>query len=304
MGSRVLKHYDAFYNMTLITTMLTNVFSENYEEDAKHIILLVGKAYGLKDNEIYECEKYITDTFMDITTVSDANTFNNSQSWDSNGGDDEVSLKLMKCEIVLLINDLAKNNSRINGSWFDYYHYKPYTREIRFNQIAQTATTGNLIANKVAAVMLYLGIGTSKDEKSAVLRLKQCALWGDVFSMYLLSLILKDKNDADSQSFAELSSLEKYLNEGRTLLPEEAKKIIGERTRQLFACISSIRQDIILLHKVYDIDYSFVEVLLQPTVDYYKKLYYINNYSAQEWKEVTHSSINPNSKIGFKVGRN
>ena len=35
MKNKILEHYDAFYNMVLLTTLLSNVTDEKFDEDAK-----------------------------------------------------------------------------------------------------------------------------------------------------------------------------------------------------------------------------------------------------------------------------
>ena len=42
--------------------------------------------------------------------------------------------------------------------------------------------------------------------------------------------------------------------------------------------------------------------MLLPKLDYYKKMAYINTYETQSWKDATNSSMNPDNKLGFKIG--
>lgn len=304
MKSKVLSNYDAFYNMVLLTTILSNVADSSFDEDASKIIRFIGNAYELNEDVIDMCIKTITEDLVSISVIGDVNAYVTSQNYDT-VNNELNSLYSIKCDVVSVINNIkAPSLPDFNPSWFDYAYYKPYCPEIRFSQLERTATSGDVIVNKAVAIMLALGIGTKKDINSAVLRLKQCALWCDMFSINILKYLLKNENNPKAKTYEELSRLEKYFNEGRTLLPKEEEKNYSLEARQLFACISSIKQDIILLENIRNIDYSFVEVILLDSVDYYKKLYYINNYKSQQWKEVTNSSVNPSSKIGFKVGRN
>ena len=149
--------------------------------------------------------------------------------------------------------------------------------------------------------MSYLGIGVTKNnvlEESAIYRFKQCLMWGDISSFFFLKYIYELKGqEKEVKLFDDLIKLVPYLEDGRTVLPEDKQKEISEDALELFNIISSIKQDIVInLEKIY-IDYSFVEVMISPEVHYLNKLGYINNYSNQEWKEATNSS---HRRIGMK----
>lgn len=298
------ENYPAFYNMLIAVTALGNNSSPEFDKDAGKIIEFIGKAFFLDDDVIKYCKKMILDELVTISVREDINAFVNSHDYDSKPEEID-SLLMMKCDAINVVESLGNvKNVNLNPDWFNYSHYKPYYPLVRYRQLCLAASTGNPIANKVTAVMCYLGIGVEKkDVDSAVYRLKQCLMWGDMSSIYFLKLINASRNnEREEKVFTELLTLIKYFEDARTVLPEEAKQGLNKHTLELFAVISSIKQDIVInFEKIY-IDYSFVEVMLSDEIDYYTKLGYINKYQQQEWKEATNSSDDPHKKIGFKLG--
>ena len=241
---------------------------------------------------------------MTISTKDDVNAFINAHDYNSKLQEIDPLLS-MKCDAINIVESLANKNSfHINSAWFDYSHYKPYYPEMRFAQLNTVAAIGHPIANKVVGIMCFLGIGCEKNVDSAILRMKQCALWGDTACIFLLREMYDESGDKENAKvFSELESLTDYIKEGRTLIPDEESGKLDGKTKEFFAYISSIKQDVVLNEQRYFIDYSFVEVVLLPKLDYYKKMGYINFYRDQKWKDVTNSSLNPEStKFGFKIG--
>lgn len=302
MRNNILKNYEAFYDMVLMTTMLSNDMNEALEKDSKKIIDFIGEAYCLSNESIKECEDIIINELSILATMVDVETYIKSPDFeilDKNLAD----LYGIKCDVLSAMSSIGHGNA--GGRWFDYGHIKTYSPEVRFSQMKKTAITRSLAANKLTAIMQYLGIGTEVDLESAIIRLKQCSIWGDMVSINLLKCIFKKTNDKEYCTYEELSKLDKYLYEGRTILPENVAKDISDEAKQLYVIISSIRQDIVYANNIQPIDYSFVEVMLLPSVDYYKKLYFINQYGInnQEWKEITNSSNNPRQRFGFEPRR-
>lgn len=297
------QNYQAFYNMLIAVTALGNNPSDQYDADAKKIINFIGKAYFLSDEVIEYCQRLILDELVTISVKEDINAFVNSHDYESEVEDID-SLLTMKCDAINVIESLSNvKNVNLNPDWFNYSHYKPYYPLIRYRQLCLAASTGNPIANKVSAIMLYLGIGVEKaDTESAIYRFKQCLMWGDVPSIYFLKYIYQSLGKQEEEIYNGLIKLVPYLEDGRTVLPKEASKDVSKDVLEMFAIISSIKQDIVInLERVY-IDYSFAEVMISNQIDYYTKLGYINHYQEQAWKEATNSSNDPNKKVGFKLG--
>ena len=306
MIKQVHKNYSAFREMLIATTALSNCTSEQFDEDSKKIINFVGKAYGLSEELIKYCSKVILDDLITISTQKDINAFVNSHLYETEL-DELDSLMSAKCDAIDIIKTFGEIRSpQLSYKWFDYSHKNPYYPEIRYQQLSIAASTGNVVANKVVAILSVLGIGceqTKENTLSGAYRLKQCAMWGDIASLFLVREVYKILGNSQGISlFDQLISLVPFIKEGRTVLPEDTKKKLSKEAYEFFSIICSIKQDIILSRKKFNIDYSFVEVMLLSSVDYYDKLGYINRYEAQEWKEVTNPSFNPDRKIGFKVG--
>ena len=304
MIEKLLKNHQAFSNMLFATTLLSNVYSQTFETDSNKLIEFIGKAFHLDEETIRDAKKLITDDLMTISVKDDVVAFTNAHDYNSKLQELDPFLS-MKCDAINIVESLANKASfHINSAWFDYGHYKPYYPEVRFAQLNTVATIGHPIANKVVGLMCFLGIGCEKNIDSAILRMKQCALWGDTACIYLLREMYDESGDKENAKvFSELESLTEYIKEGRTLIPDDKIGKLDGKTKEFFAYISSIKQDVVLNEQRYFIDYSFVEVVLLPKLDYYKKMGYINFYRDQKWKDVTNSSLNPEStKFGFKVG--
>ena len=303
MINKLLKNHQAFSNMLITTTLLSNVSSEAFEKDAFKIIEFIGKSFHLEKNLVDFAGKLITDDLMTISIKDDVTAFINAHDFDSKLQELDPLLS-MKCDAINIVESVSgKSSFHINPSWFDYSHYKPYYPEMRFAQLNAVAAIGNPIANKLVGIMCFLGVGCEKNVDSAILRMKQCALWGDTACIFMLREMYSEIGDKEeTKVFSELEGLTGYIKEGRTVLPSNETDKLDKKTKELFAFISSIKQDIVLNEQRNYIDYSFVEVILLPKLDYYKKMNYINNYREQSWKDITNSSMNPENKLGFKIG--
>ena len=306
MITEIHKNYSAFREMLLATTALSNRSSKKYDEDCKAIIDFIGKAYSLNEDLIEYCKKIILDELVAISTDQDITAFVNSHTFE--GELDELdSLFSAKCDVIGVIRNFGEVRSpQLSPAWFDYSHINPYYPEIRYQQLSIAASTGNVVANKIVGVLSVLGIGCESSKEmmlSGIYRLRQCAIWGDISSLFLIREVYHILEMKEQKTlYDELVSLIPYMKEGRTIIPSRMAEKVSKEAMQTFAIMCSIKQDIILSKQKFYIDYSFVEVMLLADVDYYDKLNFINHYDQQEWKEVTNSSFNPNRKIGFKIG--
>ncbi len=307
MANKILKHYDAFYNMVLLTTLLSNVADEKFDEDAKKIIEVIGQAYELEEGIINECERLITEELVIIPRNKDRMKYLEKQGNEAKSNSLNAMLSI-KCDVLFAISELNRRiGSSLDGDWFDYSNYHTYNPELRYSQIRKAAVTGDLIVNKMNAMMNYIGLGSNKDEAFAILSFRQCAVWGDMFSVNMLKHIYRSKDIKQYEIYKDLATLDKYLDNGVTVLPDNVATSIKPETKELYAYISSIKQDIILPLGKNRIDYSFVEVILLKDLSYRQKMFYINNYSnpnvTNEWKDITNASACKDAQIGFKVRR-
>ena len=295
-------NYLAISDALLLVTMLSNNFNEALDNDASKVIDLIGKAFSFSNQEIEELKKLVCDDLTVISTTEDVKAF-----YSNNGYNDFpaiAELLHLKAEAILKIDNIKNifNKNEDNQFLFDYQYLKPYYAEIRFNELENASSKGNVDINRCVAMMLALGIGVERNIDAAIYRFKQCAFWGDIPSLYYLAYLYKEKEDEkNAKMFANLVSLSIHLLEGITILPEKEKAKYDNETINNYVLIASIKQDIILYYKINEINFSFVELILLDTVDYYTKMKCINHYENQYYKEITNSSNDPNKRIGFKV---
>ena len=293
-------NYLAVFDILLTVTMLSNDFNDELEKDTEKVIDFVGKAFKLDDKTIEECRKVVPDDLTVLSTTLDVEAFL------SNKGYLEYpkigNLLYLKLEAILKLNNIYNiyDNEQFNQQYFDYEYLRPYFANIRYRELESSSIKGNVQVNRTVALMLALGIGTKQNVKSAIYRLKQCAYWGDISSLYYLSYLYEGQKDKkNAKMYADLAELGQLFLEGRTVIPQETKDKYDEETIKNYELISSIKQDIVLSYNQPAINYSFVEVMLMDKIDYYTKMHLVNNYNSQEWREFTNSSNDPNKKLGF-----
>ena len=297
----IFKNYEAFYNMVLSTTIMSNTRTDEFVSDAKKIIDFIGKAYRFSDEFTAFCSSIILDELVKLSKTTDQQVVYSRRQF-GDVYDDMDSLFDIKGDVLATIQNIGvSRDGNISEGWFDYKHYKTYQADIRFAKINITSASGNIIATRQVGLLLALGIGCEQDFDRAILRLTQCALWGDIAAMHYLAYVYELTGaDKKAQLYYEVSELaSKYLYSGCTVLSESDKKAYSEDARTYYAYISSIKQDVVQAHEKYNIDFSFIEAIMSSELDYYKRMNYINNYAKQEWKEITNSSLRPSKRIGF-----
>lgn len=295
------KHYEAFYNMVLSTTIMSNAPCTSFIDDSTRIIDFIGKAYRLDENTISECSDFILNDLTTLGLATDQLAVYGNRQFGDEYADSDVLFDI-KGDVLTKLQFMSENAvGDVNKGWFDYTHYKTYQADVRFSKINVASASGDVICTRQIGLLRVLGIGCDRDEKEGIMRLYQCVCWGDIPSAYYLgyaySLIGDEKK---SKLFYELAELfEKYLRSGYTVLPTEAAEKYSEMARIYYVYISSIKQDVINAKKIYNIDFSFVEAITSPGLDYYTIMYHINNYGRFEWKEITNSSAKPTKQLGF-----
>ena len=297
----VFLNYEAFYDMVLSATIMSNAQTEEYRSDARKIIGFIAKSYALSPELTAGCERIILDELSRLGKITDRQVVYSARRPDGQYGDMD-SLFDIKGDALATVQALGKE-AGIREGWFDYGHYKTYQANIRFEKINVASAGGNVIAVRQAGILHALGIGTEKNLNKAELRLMQCAIWGDIPSMHLVAEVYREKGETDKADlYAEVAAIAgDYLYAGCTVIPSFDKHEYSDKAREIYALISSIRQDVVRAYDKYNVDFSFVEALRSPELDYYKRMEIINNYSKNEWKEVTNASVNPAAKvrIGF-----
>ncbi len=302
MLNSIFKNYEAFYTMLTATMLMSNTPSGSFKQDCDKIIKLIGDSYGLDENTLENCKTAIYKSLSPISLVVDKNAVYSERNFNSKLCDLDV-LEDIKCNVISALERLAKSNVPcINPDWFDYTHYFSYNACVRYEEIKRASAGGNLFANRQMGILLALGIGTELNYEESLNRLIRGAFWGDIPSLKILVHVLKLKGDEEhAKIFDQTASLaQKYLHSGYTVVPEEDKKNYCNEAVTYYVYLSSILQDIVFAYNRHDIDYSFMEAVLSNELDYYKRMYYINNYERKEWKDVTNSACKPTKKIGFR----
>lgn len=293
-------NYLATFDILLITTMLSNDFNEELENDSKRIIDFIGEAFNLDEKAVKDLKKIVTDDLTILATTQDAEAFLSNRGYLEYP---EISdLLYMKAEVIMKLDNIFNiyDKAQFNQHYFDYDYLRPYFADIRYRELESSSIKGNVVINRTVALLLALGVGCKKNIKSAIYRFKQCAYWGDVASLSYLSYLYKlEKDEKNAKLYGDLASLGHYLLEGRTMIPEKDK--YDEEVNKQYELISSIKQDIVLTYNESDINYSFLEAILMEGVDYFTKMQLVNNYREQTWKELTNSSYDPSKRLGFKV---
>lgn len=300
MYQEVFDNYDAFSLMIFSTTMMSNTRSKNFNSDAKRIISFIGKAYGFSDAFIGLCHDLILGELSEMALYGDRSAFYSNGKIE--GTDDDLDkLFYIKSEIISKLQREENNNPSLYNDLLDLNHYHVYQPNILYSKIKTASVSGDIIVVRQMGILNAMGIGCEVDYKKAIVRLRQCAFWGDIPSMYLLSYVYKLSGDEEkSKKYNELASLsDKYLLYGYTVLPAEETKEYSQEAKEYFAFVSTILQDIVINLNKPRIDFAFLEVVFSNDLDYYKKMYYINKYNSSEWREITQPSINPNKKFGF-----
>lgn len=301
MIKQIFANYEAFYNMVLSSTIMSNAQTTEYKRDAQVIIDFIGKAYGLDQKLTDYCTDVILKELVRIGKTTDQMASYTLRSYDKEYTDMD-SLYDLKGDVLATIQNLGgSEDPHINWGWFDYSHYKTYQPEIRFAKIKTASSAGNLITTRQTGLLYAVGIGCEVDYDKAIRRLMQCVMWGDIPAMYYLARTCELAGEVkQAQIMRELADIsQKYLNEGCTVIPAKDKTEYSEEARTYYTYVSSIKQDIVSAYGKKNIDFSFIEAILSDSLDYYARMDYINNYERQSWKEVTNSSAKPSKKIGF-----
>lgn len=301
MIKNIFNNYEAFYNMVLSTTIMSNVQSTKFKEDSSKIIDFIGKSYKLDKELVCECEELINNKLSSLALVLDQEAVSSCRNVNNEFTDIDILLDI-KCDVITKLQGLSeKNNNDINSIWFDYNRYIPYKDSVRFNKINITSATGNLITTRQIGLLRALGIGCEVDLKESIKRLTQCIYWGDIPSIHYLAYVYKLLGDTkNSKIFTELGELsEKYLLAGYTVLPDEVKSHYSQESRTYYIYISTIKQDIVYAYNRNNIDFSFIEAITLENLDYFQIMNFINNYEHKTWKNLTNSSEAPAKKLGF-----
>ncbi len=298
----IFENYDVFYDMTLAHAVMTNTYSTEAVADSERVLDFIATAYGMNEGFTKKAKDIILKKLVNISVLQDIEAYDATKSYD-NEYTELDKYREVKYDIISMLLSERKSYPDMNYGWTNYEHYNVYQANARYRKLAQSATKGDMISIREAAIFRALGIGCKPDLEDAARKLLQCALWSDVQSTYLLSYVCKllGKNEK-AKMFSELATLtEEYLDDGITVLPDEVKKSFSEEACMHYVYISSIKYDVIYAYNLKRIDFSFLEVMMSDKISHNDKMKYINEYNKKEWKNCTNSITEKQKrcKIGF-----
>lgn len=303
MTTDILKNYNIFYEMVLLTTLLTNSDNEESDKDSAKIIEFIGRANKSTPQEILDYKKVILEDLRVIATTQDVATF--KQMLSDGQIKENAALLQIKSDVIEELNNYERMNVPfLKKNVLDYRNCREYSSFVREKQLEQASISGIICINKIVALCYALGIGVEKDFSKAILRLKQCLMWSDIPSSGYIALIYSLLGDSKNEKlFYELKELlNKYLLGGVTIIPDEDAKSIDKEVIELYNLVSSSMQDVVM-NTTELIDYSFVEILLYDKISYGEKMKHINNYQDGSWKNISNSPFE-STRIGFDIGGN
>ena len=86
----VYKKYEAFCNMVLSTTIMSNSMTSALKADAKEIISYIGKAYRLDDERIANCVGIITEKLSRLGLTTEQQATYNGREYGKDYSDDDI----------------------------------------------------------------------------------------------------------------------------------------------------------------------------------------------------------------------
>lgn len=304
----IFERYNQFYTMLLSTTVMSNVSSMAYQRDMEKVIEYIGRAYRSDEDFITLAKSTILGgKMMGISLLDDRYALNamGVEQLEYDELDAWQYVLDMKCDAISELHAMAgKKDSMLNEDWFNYSQKIFYQPTARFNKIKASAAPGHVLFTRQTGLLHMLGIGCERDYEKGIHRLSQCVAWGDIPSMYLLAHAYEIVGDRENSDLLyEVASLsEKYLDEGRTIIPKDDECNYSVKARNYFIFIASVKQDVVYGGGVSLIDFAFVEAMQSTNIDNYDRMGYINNYARKEWKELTNTSVRPIKRAGFGHG--
>lgn len=300
MSDKLFENYDCLYTTLYSATMLTNnCASADAVHDVREVVGFVASAYGVDDDVAAEL---VDATLQQTASMSLMSEFGALCNRNKSANQTETDMILFaKGEVLASLDGLCRNNSsKLNPDWFNYTYRRAYQAEMRFHAILETANFGIVTAVREAGIMRALGIGCEKSLGAAILRFRQCALWGDIPSMRFLAYAHKLNNDEKNAAVcADIVRLaEKYLLAGLTVIPKDEKSNYNATAAEWFAVISSVKQDVINAKGKTALDFSFAEAILTPELDFASRMRYVDEYDQMKWRTLTNSPY-VRARVGF-----
>ncbi len=297
-------HFSTYYGLVLACTLLSNDDSADFRRDAKAIIDFYCRAYGRSAADAEQWESEILGTLAQVNLLDDREAIYSRRVISRDYREEDVILDVKGDVLAEISAKYSGHSIFVNPAWFDYTHVHRYQPEVRFAQMRAAASSGWVAAARQVGIMLALGIGCAADVDAAIYKFEQCLYWCDVPSCYMLAHLYRERGEtAKTRYYADLAFLlGRYLTDGITVVPSEAFAHYDREAIAKYALLSSIFRDICSEYNRADIDYSFVEVMMNDALDYNQKMQYVNEYDKKQWKNESNPVRYANSHIGFSGG--
>lgn len=301
---KFLENIEMTKQIILYTTLLSNNASEEWEHDAKKIIDLICESYKATSNK-----DFYTLVSYDLSNLSSEREYKlmfNAAHYDDEFENLDVYYDI-KGKALTTINQLSKRLEAMNlglSPAFNYENVIPYNAIERRDALLETSRYGDVELTVMAGIIHAIGIGGKPNLKIARLRFLQAAYWGYFPAFRYASYISKLLGDNNNEKIYEeiYTACYRFMTEGITIIPSEYKKEFSTEANNLFSLVASIYFDVVILHRLNSINYSFIEVMLLDGISLSEKMKYVNHYTEFTWKDATNGiKSEPLNKFGFNV---
>lgn len=289
----------------LYTTLLSNNASNSWEEDCGKIIDFICSAYN-SNNLVDDYKRLISYDISNLSMINETKLIFNKKEYNDDFSDLEIlyDIKSRSMIIIKMLSERLKTYNIGLFTNFDYSNIIPYNSVDRRNSILKASCFGDVELSVMSGLLFATGIGGNNNLRLAKLRFLQAAFWGYFPAFIYASKVSQLLGDEEDSSFyGELySACSKFLTQGVTMIPQSLNDKYSKKTREYFSLISSIYFDVVVLYKLSNIVFSFVEVMLIDELSINEKMNYVNHYNEYKWKDETNfvkgKTLN---KFGFNI---
>lgn len=304
-----LSEYYAFYDVVLACSLLSNDGSDAYRRDAAELVSFYGQAHGFDADTIKAWTECVCSDLAAVSLLDEREAMYSRRAISRRYKELDLLYDVKSDVISEISGKYARaqtNTMFVNPMWFDYTHVVLYHPAVRYRQLLAASSSGWCVAAREVGMMLALGIGVARDYEAAKRKFLQCIYWCDAPSCLMLAYLCRLTGDeAGAKLYGDLAQLlMRYLKDGVTVVPEAVRADYDAKAVVKYAQISSIYRDVCCKYNREDIDYSFVEVMMDDCIDDNRKMNYINNYNRNTWVEATNPSVGAPAHIGFAGGHN
>lgn len=301
---RFLENVEMTKQIILYTTLLSNNASDEWEKDAKKIIDLICESYKVESKKDFY--KLISYDLSNLSSEREYKLLFNNAEYDKNFDVLDVYYDI-KGKALTTIKQLSKKLEQMNLGLYtalDYGNIIPYNSVERRDALLEASRYGDVELTVMAGIIHAIGLGGKVDFKIARLRFLQAAYWGYFpafrYASYISKLLNDDKNE---KIYEEIyNACYRFMTEGITIIPSEYRKEFSTEANNLFSLVASIYFDVVILHKLNSINFSFIEVMLLGGISLSEKMKYVNHYLDFSWKDATNGiKSEPLNKFGFNV---